>query len=100
MNRRRLVVSALIGLNVLLLLVLLAESNSLPRALAQRASAGGGEFLTVTAKAIGQTHDVLYLLDVSQDKLHAFFPKSVQSKQMEYAKFRDLKADFGAGETP
>ena len=94
MHTKRSVVTALVGLNVLLLGLLLAGSLSLPTAYAQ-SKGGSGEFLCVTAKVAGQGYDALYLLDRSRRRLHAFYPKSVQSRKYSYGSSRDLAADFG-----
>ena len=87
-------ITALILLNTFLLSVLLLGRSWLPAAFAQ---AGGrhGSFVCLTAKATGQSYDVLYVLDVPDRKLHAFYPSNVQSRELAYAGFRDLKSDFG-----
>lgn len=93
LNRRRMI-ALLTAFNVVLFLTLLAMTTSLPKAFAQ---AGGGrdDFLAVTVKAGGQSYDVLYLLDVRDRKLHAFYPSNIQTAELAYVQFRDLKADFG-----
>ncbi|MBU0718707.1 MAG: hypothetical protein KJ749_10700 [Planctomycetes bacterium] len=96
MYKKRSLVVALLGLNLLLLLVLLSAAYSLPAAYAG-GGAKAGDFACVTAKPPGQNYDVLYLLDQSNDKLHAFYPARAGGKKYGYAygKYRDLIADFG-----
>jgi len=93
MFTRRSVITLLVGLNILLAAILTLGAYSLPRALAQ-SGGGAGDFICVTAKAAGFASDVLYVLDLPERKLHGFYPKNVQTKQLEYAGFRDLQADF------
>lgn len=93
MSGKRVLVTALVGLNLLLLLALLMQTTAPSAAFAQ-AGGGGGPFLSVTAKAAGQSYDVVYLLDVQQDRLHALFVDNFQARKFGQAKFRDLKADF------
>ena len=92
LSKRSLIV-LLVGMNLLLLVVLVIGSYSMPPAFAQ---AGGkaGNFVAVTAKAQGQAYDVLYVLDAKGRKLHAFYPTSVQQKQYAAARPRDLEKDF------
>ncbi len=94
MSLKRPAIVLLVALNALLVLILLSKGGWLPKALAQ-APGRGGNYVTVTAKAQGQSYDVLYVLDVSDRKLHAFYPANVQTRELAYASFRDLKADFG-----
>ena len=49
----------------------------------------------MTGKASGQSYDVLYALDTSARKLHAFHPANVQGRKVIHADVRDLAADFG-----
>lgn len=92
MTRRNLTV-LLVGVNLFLLSILLIGSYSLPVAQAQ-AAGGGGNFLAVTAAADGEEYEVLYILDLSVNKLHAFAPKNVQTRRLEYLDSRDLEVDF------
>jgi hypothetical protein len=87
-------IAALIVVNVCLAAALLSVCFALPAAYAQ-AGGRGGEYLCVTAKPASQTYDVLYVLDSSAHKLHAFYPGLPQSKQLARAEPRDLKKDFG-----
>jgi len=91
---RRTWVSLLLLLNVLLAVGLLSSALSLPRALGQGAGRGGS-YLSVTARATGETYDVLYILDLSTNKLHAFYPNPTQAKQLTRSEPRDLHLDFG-----
>ncbi len=91
MLNKRSVIVALVGLNLFLFALLALSSYSPTMAFAQ---AGGraGDFSCVTAKAAGQSYDVVYVLDRQGRKLHAFYP-GAQGK-FAYGKFRDLTADF------
>ena len=91
---RRTLLALLIGLNAILGALLLLEMTSLPAARAQ----GGnlrGDFACVTAKPLGQSYDVFYMLDVRERKLHALYPS--RGRQMKYVQAppRDVAADFG-----
>lgn len=94
MLTKRTTISLLVGCNLLLLALLLMQVASLPGAYGQ---VGGrtGDFISVTAKAAGQTYDVLYLLDVPSRKLHAFYPDSPQTRRLIEVPYRNLSADFG-----
>lgn len=94
MFSKRTLIVFLGAINVVLFCALLAATVSLPRALAQPGG-GRGEFICVTAKAGGQSYDVLYLLDAREQKLHGFFPQNIQTAELGYIPFRDLKEDFG-----
>lgn len=87
-NRRSLIVF-LAGLNLFLMMALLMQFVTLPRAYAQ---AGGGGLACVTAKAAGQSFDVVYVLE--GNNLHAFYPSNFQTKKHAHAASRDLSADF------
>ncbi len=94
MPTKRTTIAMLVGCNLLLLVLLLAQVASLPGAYGQ---VGGrtGDFISVTAKAAGQSYDVLYLLDVPARRLHAFYPDSPQARRLMQVPYRDLSADFG-----
>jgi hypothetical protein len=98
MNRavagKRMVITLLAGLNVLLAVMLVAQVASLPGAYGQ---VGGraGDFISVTAEAGGRDYDVLYLLDVSGRKLYGFYPGNLQTRRLSEVPPRDLAADFG-----
>lgn len=93
MSKRTMIVG-LLGLNLLLFLALVLGSYHLPAAYAQT-GARAGDFACVTAKAAGQSFDVVYVLDRSEKKLHAFAPTNIQTKKHKQVAVRDLKADFG-----
>ena len=93
MLTKRSVITLLLGLNLLLMAGLVIASTSLPVAYAQ-AGARPGDFVCVTAKAAGQSYDVLYLLDVRERKLHALYPASAARNPLVPALPRDLAADF------
>ena len=90
MCTKKSVITALVGLNLFLLAILLIGSYSLPAAHAQ---SGGraGDYLTVTALASGQAYDVLYVVDVPKRKMYAFVPAS---KSIDFVGYTDLKKDF------
>lgn len=92
MPTKRSVVVLLVGVNLFLAALLVMGSVSLPKAHAQ---SGGraGDFSIVTAKAAGQSYDVVYVLDRPARKLHAFYPQNIQGK-LDYAQFRDLERDL------
>ena len=94
MPTKRTTIAMLVGCNLLLFALLFTQIASLPGAYGQ---VGGrsGDFISVTAKAAGQTYDVLYLLDVPARRLHAFYPDSPQARRLMEVPFRDLAADFG-----
>ena len=94
MYTKRSLITGLVGFNLLLLILLVLSSYSSPSVLAQ---GGGnrGSFITVTAKASGQSYDVLYVLDVSSRKLHALYPSSARSRKYLHTPYRDLVSDFG-----
>lgn len=94
MLSKRSMIAALAGLNGLFLAILLLGSYQSPLAFGQMAG-GRGNFISVTAKPSGQSYDVLYLLDVTSRKLHAFYPSSARSKNYLHAPPRDLESDFG-----
>ncbi len=94
MFTRRSVIAILVGVNLVLLAALLMGSYSLPAALGQGA-ARAGDFVCVTAKAAGQSYDVLYLLDVRGRKLYGFYPAAAQPVRLTATAPRDLAADFG-----
>ena len=93
MFAKRSLITLLVGLNLLLLVVLMIGSYSMPSAFAQAAKRPG-DFIAVTAKAQGQAFDVLYLLDSGDHKLYALYPTSLQRKQYAAVQPRDLKKDF------
>jgi len=91
---KRTAIALLAGANLLLLALLLGSIVALPRAFAQTGGRRNG-FVCVTAKAAGRSYDVLYALDLSSRKLHAFHPASAQGKKVVHADVRDLAVDFG-----
>lgn len=93
MFTKRSTIVLLAGLNVLLAAGLLAGVVALPKAHAQ-AKGRPGDFISVAAKARGQAYDVVYVLDKSQERLHAFYPTNIQTKKFSYGGNRDLKSDF------
>lgn len=91
MFTKRSLIVVLVGVNFVLLAALWVGSYSPPAAFAQ-GSARAGDFASVTAKAAGQTYDVLYVLDVPARKMYAFYP--TQQQRLKAAPPRDLSKDF------
>jgi hypothetical protein len=91
---KRVAITLLAGVNLVLLALLLSPVLGLPSAYGQVGGRGGG-WVCVTGKAAGQSYDVLYALDLASRKLHAFHPASAQGKKIVHADVRDLAADFG-----
>lgn len=81
------------AVNLFLLAALFAASYSPPAAFAQ-AKGRPGDFALVTAKAQGQSFDVVYVLDKANRRLHAYFPKTPQLNDYAYGGSRDLAQDF------
>ncbi len=79
--------------NLVLLAALVLGSSSLPAAVAQ-AGARPGDFISVTAKAAGQSYDVLYVLDVRERKLFGFYPGAPPRGNLVPTVARDLTQDF------
>jgi hypothetical protein len=92
MTKRGIIVF-LAGVNFVLLVMLLAATYRPPAAFAQAGGRGGSGFVTVAAKAPGQGFDVLYALDTTTRRLHAFHP-TPQGDKVIHADFRDLAIDF------
>ncbi len=90
---KRSAIVTLVGLNLLLLAALILGSYSLPAVYAQ-GGARPGDFACVTAKAAGQTYEVLYVLDVPAHKLYAFHPTRGHTNQLAATAPRDLARDF------
>jgi len=86
-------IAFLVGLNLLLAGALLLSGDVLPAA---RAQSGGsvGNYLAATAAIDGQQYEILYVLDLSTRRLHAFAPTNIQTKRLEHLDERDLEADF------
>ncbi len=92
-------VSLLVVLNVALAVTLAVSSFHLPVALGQ-IDLHRGEFICATAKASGFSYDVLYVIDLADHRLHAFYPGLPKTKKMVNAPSRDLFADFGKDQGP
>ena len=90
---KRSILVILVGLNLFLLAVLVLGGYSLPPAYGQ-GGARAGDFACVTAKAAGQSYEVLYVLDVPAHKLYAFYPTSGHTSQLVATTPRDLAKDF------
>jgi len=92
MISKRSAIVALVGLNLLLAAMAILGSYSLPTAYAQTRGQGG-DFLAVTAQPGGSSADVLYLMDLENRKLHAFY-LNLQNRQLTWANYRDMVEDF------
>lgn len=90
---KRSLVVLLVGLNLMLLAALLISSYSLPAAYAQ-GRGRSGDFVAVTAQALGQSYDVLYVLDVPERQLYAFYPQNTTTKQLRWTPPVDMKKAF------
>lgn len=87
------VVALLVVLNVALAAILVAGAFRLPAALAQ-SGLQRGEFICATAKASGFSYDVLYVIDLTDHRLHAFYPGLPKTRRLVNAPSRDLFTDF------
>ena len=95
MNRHGLIV-LLVGVNLLLLATLIILNASPPPALAQAAPLG--QNYAMVASRIRQDMDGLYVLDLSQRRLHLFIPNRDQvNRRAIYMGYRDLQKDFRGG---
>jgi len=92
-------VTLLVLLNIALGTTLLATAFRLPAAFAQ-AGLERGEFICATAKASGYSYDVLYVIDLADHRLHAFYPGIPKTRRLVKAPSRDLYADFGKDQGP
>jgi hypothetical protein len=93
MFTKRSLIGALVGLNVVLASALVFFSYSLPAAHAQRMGASNN-YVAVTCRS-DNDFDVLYMLDLSERKLHCFVPdRNIASGDMKYGGARDLAKDF------
>lgn len=94
MLTKRSILSVLILVNAGLFALLLMSSAKLPSATAQTA-ARRGDFVAVTATPAGRTFDVVWTLDVPEQKLYALYPTQ-QSGPPNFvaAEPRDLVRDF------
>lgn len=92
MPKRSLVI-LLVGVNLLLLVSLVLSSWHLPEANAMTVSPAQN-FLMVAAE-IRDGVDALYVIDLSQRRMHAFIPNRDQSaRKLFHVGFRDLQRDF------
>jgi hypothetical protein len=92
MFSKRSIIAALVGLNLVLLATLVLKTTSPQAAFAQRRG-GSQNFVAVTCRA-DKDFDALYMIDLSQRKLHCFVPNRDRSGSVVYAGVRDLKTDF------
>jgi hypothetical protein len=94
MLSRRTLICLLVLANGILAAAMLA---SLPDSTPAFAQAGirSGAYLSVTANADGQTYDAVWVLDLANDKLYAFYPQVPYQRPLVASAPRDLAADFG-----
>lgn len=93
MKTKQSVIVLLSLVNLVLLVTLVLGSYSTPTAFAQ-GGARPGDFISVTAKAAGQSYDVLYVLDVRDRKLFGFYPSAPPRSTLVATAPRDLTLDF------
>ncbi len=91
---KRSIITWLAVVNALLVTALVLASRSDSLAFAQGAGRSGG-FVSVTAKASGQSYDVVYVLDVPGRKLYGYYPVGGQGGKIKPTPPRDLMQDFG-----
>lgn len=92
-------ITLLVLLNGALLATLAASAFRLPTAFAQ-VGLQRGQFICATAKASGFSYDVLYVIDLADHRLHAFYPGLPKTRKLVNAPSRDLYADFAKDEGP
>lgn len=93
MKTKHSVIVLLSLVNLVLLAALVLGSYS-PTAAVAQSGARPGDFISVTAKAAGQSYDVLYVLDVRERKLVGFYPGAGNRGQLRSTAPRDLTQDF------
>jgi hypothetical protein len=91
---KRSIITWLAVFNAVLVAALVLASRPDSPAFAQGAGPSGG-FASVTAKAAGQSYDVLYVLDVPGRKLYGYYPGGGQGGKIMPTPPRDLMKDFG-----
>lgn len=91
---KRMAIVLLAGVNLALAGAVFFSTPRAPAAFAQ-AGVQPGAFLAVTAKSEGQSYDVLWVLDLANDKLFAFYPSPPNVRSLVVTEPRDLIADFG-----
>ncbi len=95
MTKRGLIV-VLVGLNLALGAVLILSTWQPPSAMAQVAPLG--QNYAVVAGEIRDGVDALYVLDLSQRRLHVFVPnRDLNNRRLFHAGYRDLQRDFRGG---
>lgn len=91
---KRSIITWLAVVNAVLLAALVLASRPDSSAVAQGVGRSGG-FASVTAKASGQSYDVVYVLDVPGRKLYGYYPVGGQGGKIKPTPPRDLMKDFG-----
>lgn len=95
MTKRGLIV-VLVGLNLALGAALILSAWEPPTAMAQVAPLG--QNYAVVAGEIRDGVDALYVLDLSQRRLHVFVPnRDLNNRRLFHAGYRDLQRDFRGG---
>ena len=88
---KKLCLALLVCLNFILLTALCLACYSLPNAFAE--GAGLASNYLVVAGEIQNEHDALYLIDLRERTLHAFYWEKGR-RELHYADWRDLDRDF------
>ncbi len=95
MTKRSLVV-LLVGVNLVLLATLMLWTWRLPEARAQIAPLG--QNYVIVAGQIRDGVDAVYVIDLSQRRLHVFLPNRNQANRtVLYGGYRDLQKEFRGG---
>lgn len=92
MVTKRSIITALVGLNLLLLAGLIFSTYSPTAAFAQRRGAAA-DYVAVTCRA-DEDYDALYMIDLAERNLHCFVPNRDRKGGILYAGGRNLAADF------
>lgn len=93
---KRVLITGLVLVNLVLLACLVLTTYSPPQAVAQAVSRAG-QYILIAAEA-ERTNDVVYLLDLEKRELHAFRshipPVAGAAVQIAWHDMRDLRRDF------
>lgn len=93
---KRVLIVALVGVNLALLAALVICANP-PRAAYGQAVAAAGNMLMLTGE-IQDGYDALYLVDLPRREMHVFTPEKSRRGRLVYRDTRSLKRDFGLRE--
>ncbi len=96
MNKRPFIV-LLVGVNLILLTALILTTWRLPEAHAQAVPLG--QNYLIVAGEVRDGVDALYIVDLSQRRMHVFMPTRDQNdRRLYHVGFRDLQRDFRGGQ--